>query len=728
MRPWAAVMECFDSFDQFADCRDTFVQRFDPLSWILLVAGLGYLIRYMRLLLFARRRIGTVEVAELETSLEGDAKPDVKGLTALMRDRLEDCGAMPSSGLPGGSIHQSLVAVVKTSPLTHAGWMSQILSFLVEVVFPTTGHSVRGTVLKRVSKPEIGLTVELRDVYSGATEAIHTFWNETGSEAAERAASYLYQKIVEHTPGHAGTPLWARWLSPRGEGLTHFRRGLLCEAGEGDPAKAFSNYDRAAQLEPMNVLVRFQRANLHEEQGRFLEALKLYLQAAVLWPEVLEARFRLAATYTFEKELLEDWQTADPQERESVKKRDAQAQNKIETPIAWPSTSDAELRDYLLERAAAEWSRLHKDVRWSRLLTRWLQLFWASCFRTSGHRQGASRYYRLLLAPAPWGKRRHKLQRAIESANLCSQLRCGKTFSHLDVVMRRLLAPGVDWQARYNAACFYSLALTRSAQCEEEKLVEKAISELELVVRDPEARIDAWLCLRDPDLDSLRSHHRGRDFFALVGCLPDDGRCDDRALDTLGFAWRVLTDRSQRQTRKWGLRRPMLNDWTCVQLNELEEWCERERIAWLSLAAWASAPEKVSRRERFWNEIMSPNEGDAPKEELPRADAKSEDGTTRNSSECLDEHRKRWLELARCADSVRDRWRNRRDECARARRGADGIELQTAVAWVMEAHDTWMALSLSAEAALEERTWNQFRVQAGCMPGMFERIIDRILP
>jgi hypothetical protein len=82
------------------------------------------------------------------------------------------------------------------------------------------------------------------------------------------------------------------------------------------------------------------------------------------------------------------------------------------------------------------------------------------------------------------------------------------------------------WLAMFNAACFFSLAISLSEECipdhfsgEEWKLccAQASIHELGLIHRDPHNALDPQWMVRDPDLAPLRETEVGRAWQSFLG-------------------------------------------------------------------------------------------------------------------------------------------------------------------------------------------------------------------
>jgi tetratricopeptide (TPR) repeat protein len=350
------------------------------------------------------------------------------------------------------------------------------------------------------------------------------------------------------------TPRWERWNSDV-NGYLCYRRGLRIERGNGEPTRPLATYrqalayfDRAANIDPANMLVQLHRASLLELIGKPDEAVKTYRWCTTLWPEHIEVLYRLGTSY----------------------KNAAGGANS--------------------EVAAAPLLEIRDRLKLTSLLRAWL-LTW----RLGHWNPGERRYWRSWISLRLWDRvnKRTAYLRAVEVAELVVELsflpleRNGggtsgvgaasgahsvvrdpegqaKVKTLLEKLAALLLrpdrAPAADrllhpsakeqpylmadsahtpayggrhyrrrptgWLALFNAACFFSLAISLSEECipggfsrEEWKLccARASIHELGLIHRDPRNTLDPQWMWRDPDLAPLRETETGRAWQSFLG-------------------------------------------------------------------------------------------------------------------------------------------------------------------------------------------------------------------
>jgi hypothetical protein len=345
------------------------------------------------------------------------------------------------------------------------------------------------------------------------------------------------------------TPRWERWNQDY-TGYLHYRRGLDIERGEGDRStslrayrEALQHFDRAARIDPANMLVQLHRGTLLELTGAHAEAVALYQKCCRLWPEHIEVQYRLATSY---KEV----------------------------------TGGAAFRDIV-----APVHMVRRQLSYRRLWHAWLRTW------HPGHwNPGERSYWRSWIRLRPWDRvsKRTSYLRAVAVAELVLKLSFlipqrnggddpglppaadgkGKVQALLAGLAALLLRPGslpaaerllrphgdelqtraaadpahipayegahyrrraTGWLATFNAACFFSLAiwlppryLPDSFTPEEWRrcCAQASIHELGLIHRDPRNTLDPNWIARDPDLEPLRQTVIGRSWMAFIGLRP----------------------------------------------------------------------------------------------------------------------------------------------------------------------------------------------------------------
>jgi tetratricopeptide (TPR) repeat protein len=94
------------------------------------------------------------------------------------------------------------------------------------------------------------------------------------------------------------TPRWERW-SQDVTGYRAYRRGLEAQhraeiaSSHGEYRTALECFDKAARIEPANMLVQLHRAALLELDNAHRAAVAIYKKCRTLWPEHIETAYRL---------------------------------------------------------------------------------------------------------------------------------------------------------------------------------------------------------------------------------------------------------------------------------------------------------------------------------------------------------------------------------------------------------------------------------------------------
>ena len=121
-------------------------------------------------------------------------------------------------------------------------------------------------------------------------------FREVGDQAAD-----LPQNVLRELGGRPH-PLLRKITAP--SEILHYRRGLDIERRESERTTSLSAYrealehfERAARIDPANMLVQLHRGTLLELTGAHAEAVELYRKCSRLWPEHIEVLYRLSTAY-----------------------------------------------------------------------------------------------------------------------------------------------------------------------------------------------------------------------------------------------------------------------------------------------------------------------------------------------------------------------------------------------------------------------------------------------
>jgi hypothetical protein len=384
----------------------------------------------------ASTRVGPVEVTLLECD---DGNPvKVRALTALLRERLANSGLPPPPAVPAGAPQADLVSAVAASPAPQAAWIASMLG-LLRPPRPLQ-YELSGTIFGKDTKPGCGISFWLRPSRSGR-ELLETVGNEATHEAAVLAAASQIYLHISNEAVHA-FPVWTRWH--RAEALEKYADGRR-QAIEGELGAALASLSDAAALEPGNALAQLQLANLCEQIAEDLtekaDTLRRYLDVAVEWPWLVQARYRVSVLAGGLACSVED-PYANAPERAAVAER-----------LRMPRVSGESLVSWLQDLA----NRESEAVR--QLLDPWYALL---------------RQRRLRYQFEPRGAERRELKRTVNISKHCLRVRqaydetgswVGLKIRWSDLVVHHwhlsALRGGVSWQTHYIAACFDALLLER---------------------------------------------------------------------------------------------------------------------------------------------------------------------------------------------------------------------------------------------------------------------------
>ena len=428
---------------------------------------------------------------------------------------------------------------------------------------------------------ELRATVRISRTPGDRIVASRSFTEESTQALVEAIGSYCVIFLFSQPSIVRSTPRWERWDQDYA-GYLHYRRGLSIERSQGEPTtslgayrEALEHFDRAARIDPANMLVQLHRGTLLELTGARTEAVALYRKCCTLWPEHIEVLYRLSTSY---KEV----------------------------------AGGADLDEIL-----APMREVRRQLSRRRLWRAWLRTW-----RPGRWNPGERRYWRSWISLRPWDRsgKRSSYLRAVAIAELVAELsfvvpqRNGAGVRHgsgtprardgqekvTDLLDRlaalllsrdrapaaeRLLRPrsagppspvttdparlpayqgrhyrrrATGWLATFNAACFFSQAIWLPPQylpdgftAEEWRhcCAQASIHELGLIHRDPRNTLDPNWIARDPDLEPLRQTSLGKDWMAFIGLRPARAeetsaparslRRPPRAVALRGWAWRT---------------------------------------------------------------------------------------------------------------------------------------------------------------------------------------------
>jgi hypothetical protein len=283
-------------------------------DWVLLAVAAA-LLAWVWASLRATTRLGPIEVAALEYDGKDDGDVPVKALTARLREALSRTGLSPPPAVPAGTPQINLIDAIKESPIPQANWIAAIVQ-LIPRPRPSEYHI--GGVLLGAEPPSdaratvpgpCGLRYSVVPAGDGTSELDTVDGCQAHSAAVVKATSQIFLHISQDATG--AFPIWARWH--RTTSLEAFIDSWgLREQRLIEPALA--RLRAAKQEEPFNALADLQIANLYEQCEPEFDvrppapvsdvaevqlkayAVREYLKVARAFPEVVEARYRLAVS------------------------------------------------------------------------------------------------------------------------------------------------------------------------------------------------------------------------------------------------------------------------------------------------------------------------------------------------------------------------------------------------------------------------------------------------
>jgi tetratricopeptide (TPR) repeat protein len=670
------------------------------VSWLelFILAALTVVLVIHLSILRRLRQSPTVEVGEL-TNATGDDDLDKskEGLAMRLRVLLAEAGIPPPT-VPGGGAQESAIAVIEASPLPEGKFLAPFFAFLLAQLTPGAGHKVAGTLVKR-QDGQCGLTVVVTDVYEGRNETIDASWRDSYEEAAEIAAARVYERVTATLPKESAIPAYMRWTGP-GDSMRRFFLGKEAEAVP-DLDLALDYYQAAAKADPANALARMQKANVVTQQGKYLDALRTYLETVLFWPELYQARYRLAVLYSFVESWIEDWTDLPAADKAVLRNSIALAGSPPAGPV--PSDPKAAIH-WFLQTAIDQFNRTLQAIEKQKKTAR-RQRLWAMrpLYRVFIWR---ARLFPAKLEPI----RELGRQRTMALAGrICTELQLNPDeFSGLEKTLKEKLDAKFNrwsgnWQAQYNAACFYTHAFKAK---EDPTFLDLALDRLTRALNDPDGQLRSeWLC-KDPDLAPLRDDERGA--FLGDGCA-ENGETQEGArsmLRRLRIAWVLVFKASEQHQGEWTTRKADAQKWTGTQGRDLQTWAQQEADLWGRLVNMARQPENEDRQLELWKVLLKPDdEAKLPELKLPQDGPEGDE----------EEHRLAWGALATCAAQQRDRWDVAEDRIRASVMGSESPPSQDLVVALAEkSQEVWLALKDWAGGPLDPDARSDFLRRAGC--------------
>jgi hypothetical protein len=542
----------------------------EAIDWILIAVIAGIVIR-AALLLMARSRPGKVEIAPVTVRDPDDPKagPDPR-VAFTMKATLNELGVGHAPAVPAGAMRNAPVAVIEDQGLARARMVFELMIAVLEWLRPKTGYRVSG-VIERIGVNRRRLSLEIASRYDGHVIATPVVEGESTVEAAQSAARRVYKAVTSLGENVRGTPLWTRWVGETDKALEHYSRGIALEL-EGAWEEAAKEHGQASLLEPSNAVAALRCGNALERVPDLTGALEVYLRVVSLWPQLLEARYRLAVAYAASiKPAVENGQAAAEralamedlrlklEELAPLVARARRGVGRRDPGLHRLPVEGQDLNTWLGEEALRQWEILRSQLRWWNLLVAWTGFTSPTAWRA-----GWRRYLGPFVRPIG-GEHRRVARMAVLMARRATGVhmadpregRSGdRTHPWLNETERKNLAwierrvtpslarrlvrlfhdAGIDWRVRYNAVCFYAAlhglveARVRnegSLHADPHRAAQRygvmAVDQLYEVLQRPGSQ-EVWTWIHtDPDLAPLRDTGPGEghdDLTVLIDAMP----------------------------------------------------------------------------------------------------------------------------------------------------------------------------------------------------------------
>jgi hypothetical protein len=399
---------------------------------------------------------------------------------------------------------------LKESEVPNAKSLSALVG-LIPKLLPKSGVTVEAVIRSRSGAPTKGCTITLTDLSSGRVLDTFTQWRTNDVDAADAAAICAIAHILDRDPLRRRTPNWSRFGQRSRKALEALVKGDDCLAqidGESTARKgyeaAIKEYAAALKHDPSNLSVAMKlggaqeilagKKEAKESAEQMFDAVQTYLRLRALWSYAYAPRYRaaiaLAACAEHAVDLKEKLNDLFERKDEARSAEDVDCKN----------------RQACREAANDILQSLVDDLRWSTVVRRWLETFYMRREREAGTRRYFQRFVK------PFSRKRIQLRATYKMAKPVVLL--GEDTDGADRDVKKLLCEtyrqsyrllarlSVNWQVRYNAACYYARRARYAT--DDDRLLSHANQLLEEVLRDPKHEVTgAWL-RRDSDLEPLR--------------------------------------------------------------------------------------------------------------------------------------------------------------------------------------------------------------------------------
>ena len=217
-------------------------------------------------------RPGRIEVAEFVSGSKlTDA--DLKQHTLTFRGVLAKLQLQAPSTVPGAAPEGDFLDVLGRGKPDVRNVLGTLIS-LLRAASPTHTYELHGVLRERAESPRYGVTVQVLRLPAEGSLPIEV-WGETWELALRRAADEATAAILPQTRRcRAPWAAWRRRHMP--EGLVHAYEEATRLEQERRYDEALGQYYAAAELDPMNMVLRLRIGQLQERLGQYLDALAMY--------------------------------------------------------------------------------------------------------------------------------------------------------------------------------------------------------------------------------------------------------------------------------------------------------------------------------------------------------------------------------------------------------------------------------------------------------------------
>jgi hypothetical protein len=466
------------------------------LEWVLIGIALGALL-WVIAAVRAATHLGPIEIDAIECGSSGG---DLVGQTSLLRERIAKVGLRPPPWVPVGAPAADLLSAISTSPVPQANWIAALIQVMPRP--QPVSYKLTTTLLPA----EKSVRIWLRP--SGAGSALLKTVPGGIDAALERIPELIFVHINKDAVGVF--PGWARWNTRTA--LWAYLKGLRAtERKKYD--EALHAFTAASSVERGNALVRLRALNIRE----LVVAEKAERERAA----ALSATEGLAAQGSDDQTALPD-ETAQAAET-AAESRARVLRDYLDLATRRPELVEAHYRTSTLASTLADTfrdlespaarQRVHAALDWQDTPVDKLD----SALRDLGERELDQALF--LLEPwsvplvwhrprysvEPRGYARRRVKRTLEISKRCQLARKLRSSTKSRDRLRLWMAENfvrfnaarttADWQADYNAGCFFAL---RNKRDQAYRYLKRAVDET------PDGRLLEWLVHGDPDLSGLR--------------------------------------------------------------------------------------------------------------------------------------------------------------------------------------------------------------------------------